>query len=180
MSQDVIELLKRHIVATNVTLEFPRASEEAIQLAEAALGFPIPTLLKSIYLDIADGGFGPGYGILGLSMHPDRPTLMDNYREIKKGATYLHLEWKTGLLPFCEWGCNIFSCVDCNDEAYPIFWSEVCHVRPQGFTLEDFFKMWIDGVDIWTLGKTVEKPKEGINPFTRKPIILNPPRKNVD
>jgi hypothetical protein len=41
----------------------PRAEIEA---AEAALGFPFPALIREIWLQIGNGGFGPGYGITGV------------------------------------------------------------------------------------------------------------------
>jgi hypothetical protein len=32
-----------------------------LKLAEAKLGFPLPPLLKRLYADIGNGGFGPGF-----------------------------------------------------------------------------------------------------------------------
>lgn len=44
----------------------PPASPAAVARAEAALGFALPTTLRAIYLDVANGGFGPGYGVMGV------------------------------------------------------------------------------------------------------------------
>lgn len=41
------------------------ASPEAIEEAETLVGAPMPKLLRDLYL-VANGGFGPGYGLLGL------------------------------------------------------------------------------------------------------------------
>src|SRR5262249_39446208 len=41
-------------------------SEAALTGAEARLGFSLPVLLRRLYADIADGGFGPGGGIMKL------------------------------------------------------------------------------------------------------------------
>lgn len=38
-----------------------------IQKAERHLGFALPEVLKTIYLGVADGGFGPEYGLLPIS-----------------------------------------------------------------------------------------------------------------
>jgi hypothetical protein len=33
-----------------------------LELAESRLSFPLPPLLKRLYVEIGNGGFGPGYG----------------------------------------------------------------------------------------------------------------------
>jgi hypothetical protein len=44
---------------------YPPASEEQLLATEAALGFPLPPVLRAIYTEVANGGFGPGGGIQG-------------------------------------------------------------------------------------------------------------------
>jgi hypothetical protein len=47
--------------------EAPRpATTEAVTAAEAALGFELPTDLKSFYIEVANGGVGPGDGVYSL------------------------------------------------------------------------------------------------------------------
>jgi hypothetical protein len=41
-------------------------SETEICAAEEALGFRLPPLLRQLYLEIGNGGFGPGYGLIGV------------------------------------------------------------------------------------------------------------------
>lgn len=45
--------------------EFPPATEEQLRLTETVMGFPLPLLLRALYLHVANGGFGPGSGITG-------------------------------------------------------------------------------------------------------------------
>lgn len=45
--------------------EFPPATEEQLRATEQALGFPLPPLLRALYAQVANGGFGPDYGITG-------------------------------------------------------------------------------------------------------------------
>lgn len=45
---------------------FPPATEQQIEQTEQQLGFPLPPLLRLLYTQIANGGFGPGFGILGV------------------------------------------------------------------------------------------------------------------
>jgi cell wall assembly regulator SMI1 len=39
------------------------ASEDDVRRAEAAIGYPLPTLVRRIYLELADGGIGPAGGL---------------------------------------------------------------------------------------------------------------------
>lgn len=45
---------------------FPPATEEALLQVEERLGFAHPSVLRDLYLHIANGGFGPGYGLIGI------------------------------------------------------------------------------------------------------------------
>ncbi|MGH2497866.1 MAG: SMI1/KNR4 family protein [Ktedonobacteraceae bacterium] len=46
---------------------FSPASEEQLAATEAALGFSLPPLLRALYAQVANGGFGSGTGIRGAS-----------------------------------------------------------------------------------------------------------------
>ncbi len=64
---------------------YPPANEEQLQATEAALGFPLPPLLRLLYAEVANGGFGPGAGIQGAlggyGSRTDEPasTIVDDY-----------------------------------------------------------------------------------------------------
>jgi hypothetical protein len=45
--------------------EFPPATEEQLQATEEALGISLPPMLRALYAQVANGGFGPAYGITG-------------------------------------------------------------------------------------------------------------------
>lgn len=168
MQHSVIDRIAAHIDAAGIRL--PCASAEAVDTAETTLGFGIPKLLRSVYLNVANGGFGPGYGIIGVDggHRSDLGTLVETFNEIKRGADYLALKWNPQLLPFCGWGCNVFSCVDCSDPGSPIFRSDECRVRPVNYCLEDFFEMWLDGRDLLSEGGLRRSSVEITNPFTGK------------
>jgi hypothetical protein len=144
------------------------ASEDSVWLAEANLGFALPELLKSIYLNVANGGFGPGYGIIGVAggHRSNLGNLVETFSEIKRGAAYLGLKWNPKLLPFCEWGCNIFSCVDCSDPGNLVFRSDECKARPVNYGLEEFFERWLDEEDL--LNEGASRMAGITNPFTGK------------
>lgn len=72
------------------------ADEATVARAEAVVG-PLPPLLRRVYREIADGGFGPGYGLLPLA------TVATTYRSLRDtppgppGAA-----WPDALVPFVE------------------------------------------------------------------------------
>jgi hypothetical protein len=45
---------------------FPPATHAQIDRASRQLGIPVPAVLRTIYVEVANGGFGPGYGLLGV------------------------------------------------------------------------------------------------------------------
>jgi hypothetical protein len=128
MQEDIVRQIDAHLSATARAKKCPPASEDAVRFAEASLGLNIPPLLRLIYLNVGNGGFGPGYGIIGVGggQASNLGTLVETYDQIKKGADYLGITWSARLLPFCEWGCNIFSCVDCGDTDCQMFQSDEC------------------------------------------------------
>jgi hypothetical protein len=129
---------------------------------ERDLGFTFPPLLKWIYLEIGNGGFGPGYGLIGLTNGvPDDtgktgPTI---YKELCDGDPEdAHWKWPEGLLPICHWGCAILSCVDCADPNFRmrVFdpnahdrddWADAFFEESPSF--EEWIRMWASGVDLW-------------------------------
>ena len=61
------------------------ATESQLADAERRLGFALPPLLRRLYAEVANGGFGPGSGILGVAggwTTDHRQTVEDLYREM--------------------------------------------------------------------------------------------------
>lgn len=59
--------LEKPFQGQELLFTFPPATEEQLNETEQQLGFSIPLLLRLLYTRIANGGFGPGYGITGVS-----------------------------------------------------------------------------------------------------------------
>ncbi len=57
--------LKKTTQGQEPSFAFPAATEQQIKQTERQLGFSLPPLLRLLYTQIANGGFGPGYGITG-------------------------------------------------------------------------------------------------------------------
>jgi len=170
MVDNVIERVGTHLNKSVIKARFPPASEELVSDTEKLLRFEMPPLLRRVYKEVANGWSSRGFRLIGVNggQNSGLGNLVETYNEIIRGAEYHKKEWKDGLLPFCDWGCNIFSCVDCKDLRYPIVQSEVCETHDTGYTLDDFFEMWIQGRDILGFSSSPRRTAVIINPFTRK------------
>src|SRR5262249_9212556 len=43
------------------------ATAGELAAAESRLGFPVPPVIRRVYADVANGGFGPGHGLAGIA-----------------------------------------------------------------------------------------------------------------
>ena len=174
MNNTLLARIRDYAMARTGALPFGPASEPLVERAEQALGLSIPTLLRSCYLTVGNGGFGPGYGVIGLSggYASDYGCIVEAYELLKRDQESEGRRWREGLLPFCEWGCNIFSCVDCQGPKNQIYIFENFDVWPQGYTIEGFFEAWMKGIDILSCDSFEYETIETINPFTGKKDVV--------
>lgn len=116
---------------------WPPVTERELVQAETLLGFRLPALLRRIYREVGNGGFGPGYGLLPLhkippGAGPDPTSLVAEYQGMRSFSqkdldTHYAQEkvkpalWPQGVLILCDWGCNINSCLDCSSSTLPIY-----------------------------------------------------------
>lgn len=81
---------------------FPPATEDQIRETEQQLGFPLPPLLRLLYTEVANGGFGPGLGIVGTpgGFHmtnprfddPDHDIVQSYQQEVSEAQKLIRLE----------------------------------------------------------------------------------------
>jgi len=158
---------------------YPVAGDRDITSAEAQLGFTLPLLLKDIYLHVANGGFGPGYGLLGIHGGAYEPigdkqyTMLDLYKAFRNRRK--NPPWPDFLLPIAYWGCEIYSCVDCQLSEAPVFafdpnrhgdgpWR--CDCRLHANSLTEWLRRWLDGEDLWRNWPLAGPPKMGFEENT--------------
>jgi hypothetical protein len=102
-------------------------SEEAVAAAEARLGFVLPPALRILYVRVANGGFGPAYGLLGLvggALQEHRLDAVGVYERSRLADDDPHWRWPDKLLPVVHLGCGMFFAVDCSDERGMVVWFE--------------------------------------------------------
>ncbi|HEY7123556.1 MAG TPA: SMI1/KNR4 family protein [Ktedonobacterales bacterium] len=156
----------------------PPVSEEEMRQAEAALGFTLPPLLRRLYLEVSNGDFGPG--LLRLNDDPSShrqsypPSLVSWYVEYRSATQQYLDEWwgdeeedrpmvcPEKLMKIADWGCNIYSCLDCTKEACPVLRNDN-NISFRTFAIEapslhQWLEDWLDGKQLfWLDWDTAEK-----------------------
>lgn len=142
-----------------IKVSIPPATVEQIEAAEQELGFKLPRLLQEIYSQVANGGFGPGYGILGLppngATDDEGETVVSLYGVLPIGSPgdpkytnpdFEFIDWPEALLPICYYGGNSYACLDCSKEDGPILiWSSgKLRQEPHATSLEKWLNNWLD------------------------------------
>jgi len=148
-----------------LTTAYPPVSARDITEAERQLGFPLPSLLRRIYCEIANGGIGPGYGLLGIAdgARDDLGhTLVELYQLYHQpDPDDPQWAWPDALVPICHWGCAIYSCIDCRSADAPVLifdpnghvdgsgWADA--LLPHSTSLVEWMSLWLDGINLWSL-----------------------------
>jgi hypothetical protein len=144
----------------------PPATAEMIADAESQLGFSLPPLLRRVYA-ASNGGFGPAGGLYPLGDVDE--SLVSVHRRFAVSG-----EWPDRLLLLCEWGCAIWSCLDCRTDEGLVVTSG--NVEPFMTTnrrsLRSWLQAWMDGIDLYAEMFEPGSTNTGINPFTKEPIVL--------
>ncbi|WP_445280628.1 SMI1/KNR4 family protein [Streptomyces sp. DSM 118148] len=116
----------------------PPATPEAVIEAERVIGFRTPPLLRRLYLEVANGGFGPGRGALGV-----RGGNWDGGNFMHIAEIYEHGPDPSGQIPpgmvlLYDWGCTIWSMTDFRDPSGPMWCTHQGDLWPQGITLAEW------------------------------------------
>jgi len=150
--------------ATSVrTMKLPAiATEQTIDEAESIIGLQLPSLLRRMYTDIANGGFGPGYGFIGV----DGGATDDVGKSIVSLYVASQSEqfrtrfpnWPKGIVRFCYWGCAMYSAIDCLAPGFPVYHFEPnpdeCDLGfancliPHNRIFDDYIDAWLAGADL--------------------------------
>lgn len=126
------------------------------------IGLKLPPLLKRMYSDVANGGFGPAYGFIGVeggATDDLRESIVDLYIGSQSQQFRQRFpNWPRGIVRFCYWGCAMYSAVDCLSDDFLVYHFEPNpHESELGFancliphnrTLDDYINTWLSGYDL--------------------------------
>jgi len=135
----------------------PLTTPAEVTAVEERLGFRLPELLRRLYTEVGNGGFGPVFGLIPLtimSLGDDTPM----EAEFELAGDYARLvrrygrEWPAGLVPTFYCGCTVFEFVDCRSPEGPVVWfdegtedlSELLARKPVP-SLEARLEAWLAG-----------------------------------
>jgi hypothetical protein len=145
---------------------YPPASEAQLAETEALLGFSLPATLRTLYATLANGGFGPGYGLVGVIGGAPESTfdthLAEAYREERALSRHPEsfLQWPRRVLRFVEWGCTIWSCIDARTGRIlrydPVSEVPEKDMTPEADSLEEWLERWLSGEEMFPLRRAVK------------------------
>jgi hypothetical protein len=139
----------------------PPATIEQLAQTESDLGFALPQLLKRMYLEVANGGFGPAYGFMSVTDDEYDPALDDVYiLAYHRLATSSDIDgewqWPEKLISIADVGCGMRWCLDCDNEEIVFFAGDnIDSNDPQTFS-EAFIRTGRslnEGIADWLSGK---------------------------
>jgi hypothetical protein len=152
------------------------ASEATLAKAEEQLGFQLPAVLRQVYGMVGNGGFGPGYGLIGIvgGVRDDlgRDVVTDYLLRREGDPHDPGWSWPAKLLAVCHWGCGIYSCVDCARGDAPVIrfdpnvvdrdWS-IAFGQEQP-TFAAWVQAWLAGEEMFESGSVqpLELPRQGL------------------
>ena len=136
----------------------PVASAEEIAEFERRVGRPIPPFWRRVYSEVGNGGFGPGFGLLGLvtGARNDEGDSAAELLAVFRESNPEDENWAPdGLVPIAHWGCAIYSCVDLRTEAAAVVrFDPNGHGPDEGWegawsqeaeASEEWLQTWIEG-----------------------------------
>lgn len=143
------------------------ASPEVVLEAQRAMGCILHPLHRRLFKEVANGGFGPGYGLIGLP----GGTLDDEGRSLVELREILWIDSETPMpppvVPLCEWGCGIWSCLD--GETGAVLTMDEYGLKDIGQSFQSWLEDWVSGVSLFSR-MIVHEERTFINPFTKLPM----------
>jgi hypothetical protein len=134
----------------------PAATIAMLESAERELGFALPSAIRRVYGEVADGGFGPGSGLLPLA------TAVATYHEFRVDPPMAPTgqAWPAGLVPLLRYDIGV-DAVEASSGRMIAWDPETLTERSGGpgwfrtfSELAPSFEAWLDG---WVGSKTPDE-----------------------
>ena len=160
VSEQILKRLQEYVAHASdkglIGKRYPPATSELVMESERQLGFQLNPFLRAVYLDVANGGFGPSYGLVGLpggATDDQGKTIIDNYKGLSE---YFGDLWPNKLVPICHYGCGMLGCVDCSGtdgamttwhpglppDDINLWWQK--NFASEDLSIIDWFTRWLD------------------------------------
>lgn len=129
----------------------PPVTRVEVRTLEEQFGHRLPPSVTELYTQIANGGFGPSYGLMRLD---EAKALYDEFRA--PDANDPHWRWPEAVLPLVSLGCGMYFCVDCvSDDARVVWFEPNPHVPGESWSesfasgppFETLMRRWAAGTD---------------------------------
>ena len=167
---DLVALIRQRLSSTRLDdptsrrRAFEPASAQAIAEAEQSLDFALPPVLKQVLLEVGNGGFGPGHGLLGVrggATDEHGNSMLDLYDGLSAtNPDDPGWRWPERLVPLCPWGDSTYSCIDCSVPEGQLVTYDANGYRPgtdlerlftaQDLAVDAWLRLWTEGVDLWS------------------------------
>lgn len=161
------ELLERVCVRAEAqTANLPACvSDQELAEAERILGFALPTEVRRLYGEVANGGFGPEYFLFPLM--GEGSTAVTEYGTLRESPSEF---WPRGVLPILDWGCGMYGAVDCLRPDAPVLLfdpnADTGDAADAWFqdspSLTQWLVSWLDGTGWWE--EDVMSAEDGAEP----------------
>jgi hypothetical protein len=147
----------------------PPATPAQVRDAERRLGFRLPVAVRQVFSLVANGGFGPGYGLLGLeggATDDQGATAVDSYAKRRSWNGQQGWYWPERLLPICNWGCAIYSCVSCERAGnlrvirYDPNRGSWMQFQDEGRNFVQWLRAWLDDANLWLIEEPDDEDSE--------------------
>jgi SMI1 / KNR4 family (SUKH-1) len=147
----------------------PPATFEEVQEFEQQSGLKLPEVLQRVYLEVGNGGFGPGDGLMRLKSGKNDPIhweALDAYLcFIDKNLIEGERKWSQYFLPICSGGCDCLGIVDVRDERVGFVQYELLEnlelleniVEWKALSLKNWFEAWMNGEYMMGYGKKFQE-----------------------
>jgi hypothetical protein len=132
--------LRRAALTGGRAVRFPVVDAAGIAFAEEVFGFALPKILRRAYREISNGGFGPG-PIIGLpgGYASSWGDLFKTWEAFQNDEGF-----EEGWLPIIDWGCNLASIIDCEDDFQMVSLYEG-EFHNEDYSFEELLEHWLDG-----------------------------------
>ena len=147
----------------------PPVSGADLDLAEGQLGFRLHPLLRRLYSEIADGGFGPEYSLLPLAEAVSE-TIAKAAQGIQAPEDGERRYWPFEAVAILDWGCGMNAVVDCRYPAGTVLLADPNPGAPDraeewgldSESLAAWLESWLTGVNWYTASEDDEFPIEPV------------------